>query len=178
LGRSSSFFLALLLSTAIAVPAQADQTGAKTLFDALFNGQLAPTVGKIVVYRVDPNIMRVVSISPGSFDRDKYPFQGDSQAMITGSASISEMLETLHTTPLPKKEGCYGTTFTTPKRFYVSWAVFFYGDQYQEESGNKRLATIFLTRDGDCVSTGTQVYQVDPQTLAQYLSRTFAFMNF
>lgn len=171
-------FIGLLLSISVAAPTQADQGRGKTLFDVAFSDQSAPNIGKVVIYRVNPNIMRVLSISPGSFDREQYPFQGDSQAMVTDGASIAGMLAALHATPVPGKEGCYGTTFTKAQRFYVSWAIFFYGDQFQEESKNKRLATIFLTRDGSCVSTGTQVFQIDPRTLDRYLSRTFGFMNF
>jgi hypothetical protein len=158
----------LVVAVLLSAPAIAQAAPPTNLLDAALGSVLAsPQVTKVAVERVDPWIARVLSPSPSAFASGQA--QGDAQAMFTDLPGIESIISTLKNARIAK-EGCYGATFT-PQTFPVSWAVFLY-------NGDSRIASIYLTNNKLCASTGVQMYDVDPLALGVYLERAFSFMNF
>lgn len=167
----SVLFVALVLVSESS--ALANGSMPKNLYEAVFGSQAAPQVTKVVVARIDPWIDRIVGPSPRSFESGQS--RGDRQAIILDrSGEIEDQLR--GTRILSRSEGCYGEPDFTAQVFPVSWAIFL----YTGETGETKAASIYLAADGigNCVSTGTHLYNIDPQALAAYLKRTFSFMNY
>lgn len=156
--------LVLLLVGAAYTRAWADSSP-KDLFGVVFGDQ-HHDVSKVVVDRIDPWIMRVLGVSPHSFEVGQAI--GDREAIIRDRRGIVEIEGQLRYTTIIQK-GCYMTTYTA-QNMPVAWAVSFYRD-------TEKVAAFYLDQSM-CVSTGTALYAVDPQGMPAYLKRTFSFMNY
>jgi hypothetical protein len=161
---------AIILITAVLSPSHAMAQAAPptNLLDAALGSVLtSPQVTKVVVERVDPWIARVISPSPSALTNGQA--HGDAQATFTDLPGIGSVISTLRKAKIAE-EGCYGAAFNA-QTLPVSWAVFLYND-------DSRIASIYLTRNELCASTGVHMYDVDPFALGIYLERAFSFMNF
>lgn len=157
--------MALLLLGATFTPAWANSTP-KNLLEAAFGDQQHSEVSKVVIDRVDPWIMRVLSPSPNGFELGQA--RGDREAIILDHQGIIEIEDKLRDTTIIQG-GCYGTSYT-PKYMPVSWAVFLYSD-------TAKVASFYLDWN-NCISTGTALYEVVQVDLPAYLRRMFSFMNY
>ncbi len=140
-----------------------------SLWDVVFGRGAAPHIERVVVVRVNPWIARVLDPSPHLFELGQA--RGDSTASMTDNAGIAMLEDALRSTGVVS-EGCYGAAYAA-EYLPVSWAIFFYPDR-EEKS---KIGSVYVTRDGLCVSTGTKLYNVDPG-INLYLERNFSFMNF
>jgi hypothetical protein len=139
------------------------------LLEAALGNRDPEGVTRVVVARIDPWIDRIIGPTPRLFESGM--IAGDRQAIITDRSGVVDMEDHLRWTRITShSEGCYGEKFTAQSLF-VSWAVFLYSDE-------AKVASIYLDSDGLCASTGTHIYNVDPQELGAYLKRMFSFMNF
>jgi hypothetical protein len=166
--------VALLLATALLAatgPSSADERPA-SLWEAIFGPDATPQISRVVVIRINPWISKALDPTPHSFELGQAG-AADSTATMTDSAGITALESELRGAGIGS-EGCYGTQYTA-KYLPVSWAIFFYTDRYTDTS---RIGGLYLTLDGLCVSTGTKLYNVDPQIISLYLKRNFSFMNF
>ena len=158
-------YVALMVSL---IPRIALATQTNLLGAALGAPKQSPQITKVRIVRVDPWVARGLTPSPALFAKGQAV--GDAEAIFEDSPGIGALITTLQNAKIPASEGCYGAAYTA-QSMPVSWAVFLYNDDTQ-------LASIYLTRDGLCASTGSHIYNVDPFALSIYLQRSFSFMNY
>lgn len=161
--------LTVILSLVFALTPHIAIAAPTNLLDASLGPILSsPQITKVRIVRVDPWVARVLAPSPALFAKGQA--SGDAEASFTDLPGIEALVAALRNTKIPASEGCYGEAHTA-KDLPVSWAVFLYND-------DTKLASIYLTRDGLCASTGSHMYNVDPFALSIYLMRNFSFMNY
>lgn len=143
-----------------------------TLYDAAFPRPPA-AINKAIIVRVNPWILRVISPSPSSFNENQP--RGDSEAIVTDSASVQGIVHALQGN-LTDNEGCDNYTAAY---FPYSWTIVFYDDRPEHFDGKDIVVgSVFISLTGSCAATNNKVYAVDPEGIRSYLSRTFSFMNF
>jgi hypothetical protein len=157
-----------LVALVTALAATGGRGTPRNLLEAIF-GSTVPQVSRVVVARIDPWIDRVLGSSPHSFENGQS--EGDLRAILDEPNCVYQIEDDLRgTNVISHSEGCHDATYD-PQWLPVSWAILLF-------QGQTRVAEIYLTRDSLCASTGTHLYEVDPQGLGLDLKRQFSFMNF